>query len=435
MSQKLKYKLLQMFQPNIQPNSLKSDWKNQFYPWIICFSGLLTLVVVNGLTTTSLSVFDKTFLDEFHWSREELKVRESITNGVTLLFILISGIIIDKIRVKKMLLFGTLTLAITLASYSFIHNKFEAYLAHFFLGISMVTAGSISCIILVSSWFNDKKGLAIGIVLIGTSLGSAIFSPLNTYLLQDYGWRQAFQILSIFPFIAFIYIYFFVKNSPAEIGIFALGFGKNIEKDANPDLLKQGMSYKEAAKKHLFWLICICGFCTFYSLVGTIANVFLHLLGLGFDAKNASYYLTLYFLIAGLSKLLISLFSDYINPYIVFTTCCMLMIGGILGFSTMDKSLILPSISFLAISWGGIYSLYNLIIIKSFGLKEAGKINGTISMFEGGGAFLGPFLTAKFYTFEGSYQLPFLINAALMGFVFIISIKFKSYVNKLEVKA
>jgi MFS family permease len=195
------------------------------------------------------------------------------------------------------------------------------------------------------------------------------------------------------------------------------------------------MSYHEATKTHLFWLICICGFCTFYSLVGTIANVFLHIVGLGFSSQDASYYLTLYFLIAGLGKLLISLFSDFINPYIVFSTCCLLMITGVLGFSTLDKSLIFWSVSFLALSWGGIYSLYNLIIIKSFGLKEAGKINGTISMFEGGGAFLGPFLTAKLYNFEGSYQIPFFINAVLMVFVFIISIKFKSYVNKLGVGA
>ena len=422
-----------MFHKNIQNTSLTINWKTHYYSWIICFSGLLTLIVVNGLTTTALSVFDKAFLDEFKWTREELKVRESITNGVTLLFVFISGVIIDKIRVKKMLLFGTFILALTLGSYSFIHDKFEAYLAHFFLGISMVTAGSVSCIILVSSWFNEKRGLAIGIVLVGTSLGSAIFSPLNTFLLETFGWRQTFQIISIFPVIAFIFIYFFVKNSPSDIGVLAFGFQKNQPQDDTSDLLKQGMSYQEAKRTHLFWLICICGFFTFYSLVGTIANVFLHITGLGFSEKNASYYLTLYFLIAGSGKLLISLFSDYINPYVVFSTCCLLMILGILGFSSMDKAFIILSVSLLALSWGGIYSLYNLIIIKSFGLKEAGKINGTISMFEGGGSFLGPFLTAKLFNFDGNYQMPFFINAALMGFVFIISIKFKSYVNKLGV--
>ncbi|MES2520095.1 MAG: MFS transporter [Bacteroidota bacterium] len=422
-----------MFQQNIQSPPLTSIWKQKYYPWVICFSGLLILVVVNGLTTTSLSVFDKAFLNDFKWTREELKLRESITNGVTLLFIFLSGVIIDKIRVKKMLLFGTFTLAITLASYSFIHNKYEAYIAHFFLGIAYVTAGSVSGIILVSAWFNEKKGLALGIVLIGTSLGSAIFSPLNMHLLHDYGWRQAFLILAIFPTLSFIYILLFVKNSPSEIGISALGNPPNDNLiSQRSDLLQDGMTYKQATKTHLFWLICICGFCTFYSLVGTIANAFLHIVGLGFTEKNASYYLTLYFIIAGLGKLFISLFSDYINPYFVFSMCCLTLMLGILGFSTMDSTFILPSIGLLAIGWGGIYSLYNLIAIKTFGLKEAGKINGTISMFEGGGAFLGPFFTAKLFNLENSYQFPFLINALMMVFVFVISIKFKSYINKLQ---
>jgi MFS family permease len=421
-----------MFQKNIHKPYLTPDWKQKYYPWLICFSGLLILIVVNGLTTTSLSVFDKAFLDEFHWSREELKLRESITNGVTLLFVFISGLIIDKLRVKRMMLFGTFVLAISLGAYSLIHNKYEAYLAHFFIGIAMITSGSISCIILVSTWFNEKRGTALGIVLVGTSLGSAIFSRLNTHFLVMYGWRNSFLILSIFPAIAFLLILFLVKSSPSDLGIYALGGNAKSDNKLQKDLLTEGMSYKLATKTHLFWLICICGFCTFYSLVGTIANVFLHVTGLGFSEKEASFYIQIYFLIAGVGKLLISYFSDYINPYIVFSTCCIGMLLGILGLSLLDTTLIGISIGILAMSWGGIYSLYNLIVVKTFGLKEAGKINGTISMFEGGGAFLGPFLTAKLYNLEGSYQYPFLINAALMGFVFIISIKFKSYINKLQ---
>ncbi|MCU0467578.1 MAG: MFS transporter [Arcicella sp.] len=421
-----------MFQKNIPLLSLNQIWKQKYYPWLICFSGLLTLVVVNGLTTTSLSVFDKAFLNEFNWSRDELKLRESVTNGVTLFFIFISGVIIDRIRVKKMLLLGTLTLTITLVSYSFIHNKSEAYLAHFFLGISMITAGSVSCIILVSSWFYQKKGLALGLVLVGTSLGSAIFSPLNSYLLHHFGWRQSFLILAIFPFFTFFYILFLVKNSPSEIGIVALGEDKSESKQETIELIQQGMTYQQATKTHLFWLICICGFCTFYSLVGTIANAFLHMVGLGLTEQDASYYLTIYFLIAGLGKIFISIFSDYINANIVFSICCLTMILGILGFWTMNLTYIIPAIILLAISWGGIYSLYNIITVKSFGLKEAGKINGTISMFEGGGAFLGPFFTAKLFNVDHSYQFPFMLNAVLMLFVFIISIKFKSYIQKLD---
>lgn len=418
-----------MFQKNIQAVPQTPTWKNQYYPWIICFSGLFILVIVNGLTTTSLSVFDKAFLNEFHWKMDELKLRESITNGVTLFFILVSGIIIDKIRVKKMLIFGSLILTIALFSYSFVSNKFEAYCIHFLLGVSMVAAGSVSCIILVSTWFREKRGLALGIVLTGTSLGSAIFSPVNRYLLQEFGWRQSFQILAIFPLFILIYIVFIVRSSPSDINSIALG---KPEYQQNSELLKQGMTYAEATQTHLFWLICICGFFVFYSLVGTVSNIFLHLLELGFTEKQASYHLSLYFIIAGIGKLLISLFTDYINPNLVFSMCCLGMVLGSFGLSTMNTSYVLGSIIIMAISWGGIYSLYNLIIIKIFGLKAAGKINGTISMFEGGGALLGPFLMGYIFACYHTYQVGFFINAGLMVMVFFFSLKFKSYLNKIQ---
>jgi len=420
-----------MFHKNIQPSSSNLDWKHKYYPWIICLSGLLILVVINGLTTTSLSVFDKAFLDEFHWERGELKLRESITNSVTLFFIFISGVIIDKIRVKKMLIFGSTVLCIALFSYSFVNNKFQAYFIHFLLGISMVAAGSVSCIILVSAWFSEKRGLALGIVLTGTSMGSAIFSPVNRYLLQEFGWRQSFQILAILPLIILIYVIFVVRSSPSDINITALGEDGKNEKS---ELLTQGMSYAEAAKTHLFWLICICGFFVFYSLVGTVANLFLHLLELGYTEREASYSLAIYFVIAMIGKLLISLFADYINPNLVFSICCVGMVVGSVGLSTMDSTYVLISIVVMALCWGGIYSLYNLIIVKTFGLKSAGKINGTINMFEGGGSLLGPFLMGYIFTSHHSYQMGFFVNAGLMGMVFFFSLKFKSYMNKIQAK-
>ncbi len=401
--------------------------KNHYYPWLICFSGLLILVVINGLTTTSLSVFDKVFINEFHWKREELKLRESITNSVTLFFILVSGVIIDRIRVKKMMLFGSFILMIALFSYSFVNNKYQAYFIHFLLGLSMITAGSVSCIILVSSWFQKRKGLALGIVLSGTSLGSAVFSPFNHFLLSEFGWRQSFMILAIFPALILVYIYFVVENSPSDISIKALG-----NNDAKVNLLNEGMSYPEATKTHLFWLICLCGFLTFYCLVGTIANIFLHLVGLGFSEKHTSFYLFSYFIIALIAKLLVSIFADYINPYLVFSMCCFLMILGFFGLSMMDSTLIFPSIALMAISWGGIYSLYNIIAIKTFGLKAAGKINGTINMFEGGGSLLGPVMTGLIFSFNQSYQLAFTINAGLMFIVLILSLRFKAYMLKLQ---
>ena len=42
-------------------------------------TGMLVLLVSNGLTATALSVYDESLLNEFGWSRGELKFRDLVT--------------------------------------------------------------------------------------------------------------------------------------------------------------------------------------------------------------------------------------------------------------------------------------------------------------------------------------------------------------------
>ena len=50
-----------------------------WWPWVMAFTGMLVLLVSNGLTATALSVYDESLLNEFGWSRGELKFRDLVT--------------------------------------------------------------------------------------------------------------------------------------------------------------------------------------------------------------------------------------------------------------------------------------------------------------------------------------------------------------------
>ena len=52
---------------------------------------------------------------------------------------------------------------------------------------------------LVSNWFTRKRGLVIGLVLAGTSLGNAAFPKLNGWLLQATDWQQVFKWIAWVP--------------------------------------------------------------------------------------------------------------------------------------------------------------------------------------------------------------------------------------------
>ena len=403
-------------------------WIQRYYPFLICFAGLLILVVINGLTSTTISVFDRVLLDEFQWSRSELKLRDSIPNATAFALIFFSGLLIDKFRVRRLLLVGSLILSIALYSYSLIHTKFEAYFIHFLFGVAYTLSGSVSAIILVSSWFHKHKGLALGITLAGTSLGSFVFPNLIHHWLELWGWRSTFQHLAIFPLILFAFIFLFIKSSPSELNLKAFGSEEQTDSSGNnlAEPLAEGLSFEQALQTPTFWLICLCGFLTFYGLLGVVANLFLHITDLGFTAKDATFALTLYFGVAFGGKLLITSVSDYFNTYRVFTLCCTLMTVSVLGFTTMEKDLVYWATAGMALSWGGIYSMYNVLTIRTFGLKSAGKINGTINMFESAGAFCGPIFTGFIFDKTHSYQLAFLIITCIMGFATLLSFLFST---------
>lgn len=405
-----------------------SDSTKRIYPWVICLTGIVSLVVINGLTTTSLSVFDEELIKEFGLNRSEIKTKEGVTNLVAAIFIIFSGIFIDRFRVKRLMLFGSAVMVGAFLFYSIVANKYQLYFAHFLLGIALISAGSIPVIILVSTWFKERRGLALGLTLIGTSFGGFIFPPILSDCIKTDGWRETFTYLSFLPAILFLIVWAIVKNAPEDIGTKAYG-EKEVaaHEPATHGLLQTGMDYQTAIRTPTFWLICMCGMLTFYSVVGIVANLFLHLRGLGFDTKQASFALSLYFLLSLTGKFLISTLSDFLNVNLVFTLCSATMTLGIVGFALMDKNLIYWSVGLTALSWGGIFTLYNVMIVKTFGLKSAGKINGTISFWESVGSFLAPVLTGYLYDQSQSYAHAFWLIAGIMVISTLISLKFRSY--------
>jgi OFA family oxalate/formate antiporter-like MFS transporter len=68
----------------------------------------------------------------------------------------------------------------------------------------------------MSKWFPDKRGLAVGLAVAGYGGGSAIFGPLaNSWLIPNYGFRTTFTVLG-FVFVVMTMIgAFLLKNPPA----------------------------------------------------------------------------------------------------------------------------------------------------------------------------------------------------------------------------
>jgi OFA family oxalate/formate antiporter-like MFS transporter len=68
----------------------------------------------------------------------------------------------------------------------------------------------------MSKWFPDKRGLAVGLAVAGYGGGSAIFAPLaNNYLIPDHGLSYTFRLLGVVFLVMTMIGAFLLKNPPA----------------------------------------------------------------------------------------------------------------------------------------------------------------------------------------------------------------------------
>ena len=128
------------------------------------------------------------------------------------LFMFFTGRYIEKFHPKKILIFGALLVSIGWILSSFVTNIFLLTITYGCIsgaGVGIAYGVPMS---VVAKWFPDKKGLAVGLVLIGFGLSPLITAPIVRFLVENYGVMGMFLILgvsfgAILPILAFTFKY------------------------------------------------------------------------------------------------------------------------------------------------------------------------------------------------------------------------------------
>ena len=93
----------------------------------------------------------------------------------------------------------------------------------------------------VTATFFKQRGLALGIMLSGTGICAILIPQYTVWLVETWGWRQAYLGLAALPvFFAGPLVYFFFK--PDEVAA----------DEAEADAVQSGMSLSEAVSGYRF---------------------------------------------------------------------------------------------------------------------------------------------------------------------------------------
>jgi MFS family permease len=265
---------------------------------------------------------------------------------------------------------------------------------------------------LISSWFDKRRGLAIGLVLGGSSIGNALFPKLNTWLMTMADWRQVFEWISLIPLVLIPVAFFLIKHGPNSAGLPAA------DNQAAPPRALTGYTLAEALSSRNFWIVATIAMCTFYCILGMSANVFIYMSKSNYSAADASTGVSILFIGGLIGKVISGYLAENFGRKLILLTGLGLMLAG--GVSLMlavqlESSLALwTGLVAFGFGWGGIYTLIQLLSADLFGMRSLGKILAAINILDAAGGALGPVTTGLLFDISGSYFLPFAVITGLL---------------------
>ncbi len=137
---------------------------------------------------------------ELGWSFRDIALGITLFGVVAALLAPVYGAWADRIGVRKVAIVSLLTFALSFAAFAFMPPSLPVWYAMWFV-VGLVGIGStpVTWSRAVSSWFVRNRGLALGIMLLGTSLAGLIIPQIARRAIDWQGWRAAFPMLALLP--------------------------------------------------------------------------------------------------------------------------------------------------------------------------------------------------------------------------------------------
>ena len=382
-----------------------------FYGWFIV-AILFVVSIIDGGFTYIFSAFLKPLSEEFGWTRAQ-------TAGGFSLYLLAVGTILplwgwlsDRIGVRWVFLCSALIDGIALILLSYVQSLTAFYILYFFLGAGLAGIGPTTVGKVVSEWFVAKRGRAMGMALVGAGGGGLVLVPLAGFLIEEFTWRLAYQLLAGLSLgVMFPLVLFFLTDTPQEKGLAPLGQGQQPEEDTQDALPENGYAWtlSAALRTPTFWLLSIALCCGIGAAMSFNAHQVAFLQDAGFSLELAS---SLAGISLGMSmggRFVVGWMSEHqSNPHTLLAVCLVMQavgLGFLLWMDSLGTWVLILVLPLFGLGFGGLVVLWPLTVGHNFGLSAFGVIAGvmgTVSVSVTGA--LGPIVLGAIYDTTGSYD-------------------------------
>jgi MFS family permease len=401
-----------------------SSYPKVFYGWWIVAACSLGLFLSTGpVVVFSFGVFFKSLIHDFHAGRGAVSFAFTLHNLMGPACVPLVGWLIDRFGARRVILIGTTTFALILVCSELLGNRIVyLYLFYSALGVVSGSSSPVPYGTVASRWFDQRRGLALGVMMLGLGIGAITLPLIAHRLIVMFGWRTAYAtfgctvLLLCLPVIAAL-----IKDDPREKGLLPDGVVRAQGAERGEHL--QGMSWHDIWHQPVFWLLISA----FFLAGGCVHACVLHMPALLTDRGASAEGGAIGSAIVGVAVLTGRLGTGYLLDRFLASQLAMILFGvasvgiALLCVGSAGKVALLAAF-LVGLGMGGEGDIIAYSVSRYFGLKAFGTAYGyAFGAFVLGGA-AGVFLMGAGFDSTHSYTLPLgafffamLIAAGLMS--------------------
>jgi len=391
-----------------------SDRRRLFFGWRMVAVAFVVDFIAVGFFFYSYGIFLKGISADLAGSRFAASLGISIANGIGALCSPFIGRALDRLSIKRIMITGALLVGAGFFALSLTTALWQLYVIMgtlFAFGMTMM--GGLASAKLVSNWFEERRGKALGIATIGISFSGLIMPPIATRLISELGWRGGFQVYAaltiaiIVPLVAAL-----VVNRPEDKGLLPDGGTREHHqrlRSASPDL---HWRTRELLADRNFWAIAIPFSLAFSSLSAVLIHMFPFATDLGISVERAAWIVSA---AAGSGALGKPVFGLMIDRFDARITTAVSFGGQLLGLLLLMHGdgfgSVLAAATIFGFSMGGVVPVHGAVTATAFGRLSFGKAMGLLRPVQIPVHMLGVPLAGWIFDSTGSYRAAFQIFA------------------------
>ncbi len=384
------------------PNEFSRGWK-------VLLAGFLgTMCGASPLPFNVLGFLFAPLDAEFGWNVQQVSIGITVFGISASLLAPVFGWLADRYGVRKVGIWSLIGFILAFSSLYFTPATLTGfYLLWLLVGLIGIGSTPVTWSRGLSLWFVRQRGLALGIMLVGTSAAAFVVPQLAVWSSDTYGWRAIFPVVALLPLLIAL---------PATLAFF-----REPRTEERPAALSTatgelaGLTFKQAMRTRQFWILWV----SIFMIASAYGGAHIHLPAIvgdhGIDRAAAAGIMGIVGIGLLCGRIGVGFMLDRIwGPTVAFPVLCLPAIACYLLMGT-DSAIAMISLAafFLGFAAGAESDLIAFLAARYFGMAHFGRIYGMLYMPFGLMSAISPVIYGTVRVQTGSYDAMLMAAAAL----------------------